>query len=228
MTYRCVATSVAGFIQQLSTAYIAHGYRYYAVRHIPERKDPARVDAKIVRAYELELSKWQRARRKRAGLANVQYIRHGHFAVLLASGPVGGHKFFRECPDYRDVQKKAIRYAGYSVGYSYSTNTKRWHASVRIDREQYLRVKAYLLDIATKRSAESLSEELRTLRFEPYARVARQYLTLLKAVNGERRRSGMPELPTTCLRLHRKSIFPFAERPVAEEVSGGEPAPQRP
>lgn len=210
MAYRCAATSVAGFIQQLAVGYIAHGYRYYAVRKIPKHKDPEKVDERIIKAYGVELSKWQRARRKRSGLANVQYIRHGHFAVLIATAPMGGHPFFRECPDYKDIRKKAIRYAGHSIGYSYSTNTKRWHASVRIDREQLLRLKAYLLDISTARSAESLAEELGSLRFEPYARVARQYLSLLKAVNARRRAAGLSELAATCLRLHRKSIPPFS------------------
>ena len=210
-SYRCEAASVAGFVQQLATAYIGHGYRYYAVRQIPERKDPRRVDAKLIDLYGMDVSKWARARRKRSGYANVQYLRYGAFAVLIASPPVGGHIFFRECPDYKDVRQRAIRFAGYSIGSSFSTRTGRWHASVRIEREQYLRLRAYLLDIATKRSASALSEEFSTLRFEPFARVARQYLALLRQVNAKRRSAGLVELPSTCLRLHRKSIFPFGE-----------------
>ena len=209
--YRCEAVSVAGFVQQLATGYIAHGYRYYAVRRIPERKNPREVDAKLIELYGVDLSKWARARRKRAGYANVQYLRYGSFAVLIASPPVGAHAFFRECPDYKDVRQRAIRFAGYSIGSSFSTRTGRWHASVRIEREQYLRLRDYLLDIATKRDASSLTEELSSLRFEPFARVARQYLALLRQVNEKRRAAGLVELPTTCLRLHRKSIFPFGE-----------------
>lgn len=209
MVYRCEAASVAGFVQQLAVGYIAHGYRYYVVRRIPERKDPRAVDAKLIDLYELDLSKWARARRKRAGYANVQYVRYQHFAVLLASPPVGGHTFFRECPDYRDIRKKAIRFGGYSIGSSFSTRTGRWHASVRIEKEQYLRMRDYYVDIATKREASALVEELGSLRFEPYARVARQYLAILGRVNDKRRAAGLVELPATCLRLHRKSIQPF-------------------
>lgn len=209
--YRCEAVSVAGFVQQLATGYIAHGYRYYAVRRIPERKDPKQVDAKLIELYGLDLSKWARARRKRAGYANMQYIRYGTFAVLIASPPVGGHAFFRECTDYKDVRQRAIRFGGYSIGASFSTNTGRWHASVRIEKEQYLRMRDYFVDIATKREPSALTEELSSLRFEPFARVARQYLAILGQVNDKRRAAGLVELPTTCLRLHRKSIFPFRE-----------------
>ena len=210
-SYRCEAVSVAGFVQQLATGYIAHGYRYYAIRKIPERKDPRKVDAKLVEFYGLQLSKWARARRKRAGYANVQYIRYGGFGVLLASPPVGGHAFFRECPDYKDIRKKSIRFGGYSIGSSFSTRTGRWHASVRIEKQQYLRMRDYFVDIATKRDPSALTEELGSLRFEPFARVARQYLAILGHVNDKRRAAGLVELPTTCLRLHRKSIFPFGE-----------------
>jgi hypothetical protein len=35
--------------------------------------------------YKLDQSKWARARRKAKGLANVAYLRHGRFFVLLAT-----------------------------------------------------------------------------------------------------------------------------------------------
>lgn len=212
MLYRCATTSVAGFVQQLATAYIGHGYRYYAVRRIPRGKELRGVDARIVAAYGLALSKWQRSRRRRAGQANAQYIRHGLFAVLIATPPEGGHPFFRECPDYQDIRKRAIRFAGYSIGCSYSTRTRRWHASVRVEREQFMRMKAYFEEVATKRSTRSLSRELGGLRFEPFAKVARQYLSLLKRVNACRAAAGLEQLPESCLRLHRKSILPFETR----------------
>jgi len=124
--------------------------------------------------------------------------------------PYTRHAFFRECPDFKDVRKKAIRYAGYSIGYSYSTNTKRWHASVRIDREQFLRLKAHLLESACLREVDALERELGSLRLEPYARVARQYLTLLRAVNRKRDVAGLQRVSHRCLRLARRSVYPFA------------------
>ena len=48
MEYRCEATSVAGFVQQLAVAYVGRGYIFYVTGEIPEKKDPRVVDAKLV------------------------------------------------------------------------------------------------------------------------------------------------------------------------------------
>jgi hypothetical protein len=38
--YRCEATSVAGFVQQLAVAYVRNGYWFYVQGTIPKRKSP--------------------------------------------------------------------------------------------------------------------------------------------------------------------------------------------
>ena len=48
MAYRCVAISVAGFVQQLAVSYIANGYWFYVTGRIPEHKDPAVIDVKLI------------------------------------------------------------------------------------------------------------------------------------------------------------------------------------
>ena len=53
MEYRCEATSVAGFVQQLAVAYVGRGYFFYIVGEIPERKDPHAVDEKLIAKYGL-------------------------------------------------------------------------------------------------------------------------------------------------------------------------------
>ena len=83
MSYRCVATSRAGFIQQLAVGYISNGYYFYVAGVIPSEKSAERVDAKILAAYDIAISKWTRARRKRAGQANVQYLRYRRFYVII-------------------------------------------------------------------------------------------------------------------------------------------------
>jgi hypothetical protein len=51
MQYRCEATSVAGFIQQLAVGYLARGYLFYVTGRVPEGKDPKRLDEKLITKY---------------------------------------------------------------------------------------------------------------------------------------------------------------------------------
>src|SRR5512139_1638962 len=74
MEYRCVATSVEGFVQQLAVAYVQHGYWFYVAGWIPGRKDAEAVDRKLIDQYGIGISKWARARRKQQGLANLHYL----------------------------------------------------------------------------------------------------------------------------------------------------------
>src|SRR6187399_954067 len=67
MQYRCSATSVQGFIQQLAVGYIARGYYFYVVGRVPEGRDPQRLDEKLIAKYDVSASKGKRARRKALG-----------------------------------------------------------------------------------------------------------------------------------------------------------------
>jgi hypothetical protein len=82
--YRFEATSVEGFVQKLAVGYIARGYWFYVACCIPADKDPALVDAKLIERYDLGLSRWSRARRRRQGEAAVQYLRYRRFFVLIS------------------------------------------------------------------------------------------------------------------------------------------------
>lgn len=205
MGYRYEAQSIEGFIQQLAVSYVAHGYVHYAAGSIPEGKDPRAIDAKLLELYEVPISKWARARRKRAGLGNVQYLRHDRFFVLL--GTDGFHPFkLREGRVLRDLRKAPVHYAGYSVSF------RGGHASVRIALNEYKCLKAYFLELAPNRSVEALTVEFSSLPFEPYAGVRRQLLNLHRAVNRKRREGGLEELPFSCLRLRRRVVKPFESR----------------
>ena len=107
MTYRCEATSVDGLVQQVAVSYLRHGYWFYVTGMVPEEKDPEEVDQKLIARYEIDVSERERARRKRSGLANMQYIRHGHFFLLMCSQ--GSHEFLqREAEVVRDARKTSI------------------------------------------------------------------------------------------------------------------------
>ena len=115
MEYRCEATSVAGFVQQLASCYLPHGYWFYVSGQIPEHKNGGRVDDKLTGKYDVGLSRQSRARRKRVGIANIHYLRHDRFFVLLATH--GHHPFYDdEAGNIRDARRVSIKFAGYSIG----------------------------------------------------------------------------------------------------------------
>jgi hypothetical protein len=207
--YRSTATSIEGFVQQLAVGYITHGYWFYVTGTIPEHKEPSAVDAKLIARYGIAQSKWTRCRRKQAGLANVQYLRHGRFFILIATS--GEHPFFAaEAARLRDVREYPVQFHGYSIGCRLGRDGRRYHASVRIGREAYRALKAQFEHAATRRSTDELRRALRTLPFSPFAPVRRQFCTLLRVINGRRKTAGLELLSWDALRLRRRSVCPFA------------------
>jgi hypothetical protein len=211
--YRCEAKNLGGFVQQLAVSYVARGYWFYVTGSIPERKDPAAVDAKLIERYQLGLSSWTRARRKRAGLANAQYLRLGRFFVLLATP--GKHRFFEdEAASLRDVRRVPIKFCGYSIGY------RQGHPSVRIEPGEYKRLKAHFLELATKLSAERLEARFRALGFEPYAPIRGQLLCIHRAVNRRRKVAGLRSVEA-CFCFKRRIYRPFEPEQPLGKVPGG-------
>lgn len=215
MQYRCVATSVEGFVQQVACCYLPHGYWFHVSGYIPEHKDPATVDAKLMEHYGVDRSRWSRVRRKRAGHANIQYIRHGRFFMLLSTH--GRHRFFEdEGEQVRDARRSPIRYAGYSMSH------RGGHSHVRIELEEYRNLKAMLLDLSTRRPVGALARMFRELPYEPYAPVRRQLLNLWRGVNRQRKLAALPLLPIECIRLRRRIVRPFDSALELAGPSGGE------
>jgi len=206
MVYRCEATSVEGFVQQLACNLVNHGYWFYTVGTIPVDKDARMVDEKLIRGYGLELSKWQRARRKAKGDANVSYLRHERFFVLLATE--GEHIFYEREGQVRDIRREPIIFEGYSIGCSKGSDG-RYHASIKIYSDTFNERLSYLVGLALHRSVDNLAREFHAVQFAPYARVRRQLLRLLREVNEVRRTAGFEILPRTVLRLRRFPVKVF-------------------
>lgn len=202
--YRCEVPTLGGFVQQVAVSYLAHGYFFYVAGIIPEGKDPRRVDEKLVQRYRLDISKWARARRKRAGLANVAYVRHCRFFVLLATH--GEHPFFEEeGAAVRDVRRVPIKFGSYSIGF------RGGHPHVRIAAATMLDLKEQLRRLALRRSSADLAEILHRLPFEPYAPIRSQFCELLRLVNRTRVVAGLDRVPNTCLRFRRKPLRVFGD-----------------
>lgn len=209
MEYRCATVSVTGFVQQLAVNYVTHGYWRYASGLLPEGKNLVRIDEKLVDKYGIDVSMWARARRKKKGLANLQYIRHGRFFVLIATE--GAHPIFlrEEGAVLRDVREIPICYAGYAIGY------RGGHAQVRIEQGELNRLRSYFLDIAVHRRADSLARELRALPFVGYASIRSQLYTLFLDINKKRATMGYEPVPHGVLNFERPIVYPFGGPAVA-------------
>jgi len=229
MQYRCAATSVAGFVQQLASCYLPHGYWFYVSGVIPPGKDPEAVDEKLIAKYGIGVSRTSRARRKAVGIANVHYLRYERRFLLLATH--GFHPFYDdEGRSIRDARRVPIKFEGYSIsvakggfkrkqnGQDAPVRDNRWRVRVQIERELYKGLKAYLIDIAPHRSAVWLAAEFRDLPFEPYAPVRQQLLNLLRYTNRRRQAAGLPTLGPAVLRYRRRIVRPFEPIDEAETV----------
>jgi hypothetical protein len=219
-------------VQLLACNYLPHGYWFYVTGWVPGNKDVRQVDAKLIAKYDIDLTRTTRARRKKSGRANLRYLRHERFFVLLATH--GQHWFFaEESASVRDIRDVPLKFAGYSVAYRRGNRKRdgtvdsRWHSHVQIERNRYNELKAYFLQLAAHRSAGSLAREFYQLPFEPYAPVRRQLLNILRAVNLVRKRARLEPLPYQVLPLRRRVVKPFEPTPgsaVRVEYAEGRPA----
>jgi hypothetical protein len=201
--YRCETKTIEGFVQQVAVNYVGRGYYFYVTGVIPERKDARAIDRKIISQYGIDERKWTRARRKKGGLANLQYIRHGRFFVILATH--GKHAFFEEEKGVlKDIRETPLKFASYAIGY------RGGHPSVRIERGTYLELKAHFLGMALW-SREKLERLFWNFPFEPWAPVRKQRGTIFRRVNERRRLAGFEQLDYSCLRMRRIISTPFEE-----------------
>jgi hypothetical protein len=205
--YQCEATSIEGFVQQLANL-VAKGYRFYVTAEVPEHKLPRAVDSKLIGLYKLDLTKWARYRRRKAGGASVAYLRYGRTFVLISTE--GAHRFRDENPAALDIRREPIRFHGYSIGSGKGTDG-RFHASVKIHADAFAELLAYFQGLALHRAAETLSREFQSLKFSPFARVRRQYLKLLREVNLLRTVAGFELVPLSALRLRRVPVKVYAD-----------------
>ena len=220
MQYRCVATSPEGLVQQVAVSYLRHGYWFYVTGRVKAGKNPAEIDRKLINKYGIAISERERSRRKRRGLANLQYIRHHNWFVIVATE--GHHPFKQqERSQIRDCRRVPIKFEGYSISYRRCGQTPKgggptkWRSCVRIDNETFRDLKAFFLERACHRSAENLAADFARVPYARYAPVRRQLLKLLRLVNEARARNGFAAVPHTALRLRRRIHRPF-EQPAAD------------
>lgn len=226
MSYRCLAQTPQSVVQLIAASYLRHGYYWYVTGTIPEGKDPGAIDQKLIEKYGIDVSEWERTRRKKSGLANVQYLRFDRWFILMVTE---GHHPLKaptrkggEKEQLRDARRVPIRFSGYSISYRRSgitpkgadpihDSTRKWHAHVRIDEPTYRKLKAHFLDLACHRSVENLAGELSAIPFARYAPIRRQLLTLLRRINEARKPMGYELVPYSALNLRRAPVKVYAD-----------------
>lgn len=220
MKYQHEVKSLRAFVQRVACEVASRGYTFYVTGHIPAGRTPVEIDQKLLKGYGLSLSKFQRYRRKSRALASVQYVRHGHYFVMFAT-PGESTWFEREQwpreirrkrgSRIKDLREEPLRYSGYQIAIRRSSNTGRDHVSVCIQREEFLGLKAYFLDIACKRTVDALRWEYANLPFEPYRGVKKQYGEIARAVNAKRKTQGLEPVPLSALPARRKVVPTFLD-----------------
>ena len=206
-SYRCIAASLEGFIQQVAVSYIRTGHFFYVRGTIPADADAAAVDTKIIAKYGIDITRWGRALRKQRGEANMQYMRlHREFLIMATHGQ---SLFFElEGEQVQDCRRRPIKICGYSLSY------RGGHPHVRIDLETYLAFKAEMTVQALRLSRVELESVLGTQRFVPYAPVRRQLWNVWREVNRVRAMAGLELVTQECLPLRRRIVRPFVDIPV--------------
>lgn len=167
-----------------------YGYVFYGCGTLPPRLEGSKADAMIGWKYGISVSRWVRCRRKKQGLANVVYLRHGRFFVIMATP--GKHLFFEREQDIRDFRKQPLRVGGYSISLR---NSKVF---VTVDHQEYRKVKDELLAIALHNS-KKLEAKFVAIPWLKYTPVRKQKAKIFKLVNQKRKQAGLQPLSIRCL-----------------------------
>ena len=220
MEYKYEVTSLVGYLQRVATHLLPKGYYFFVQGLVPEGKSTSAVDAKLLAKYDVAKTEGARRWRKSQGLGNVQYVRFDRSWILLATH--GDHPIREgEGDNLKDVRRTPLRIGDYTIYVKRGNYLKklsadepvapdgRWRVRVLIARKPYLELCAYFLSIACHRRAETLSQELFSLPYVPYAPVRKQLLKLLRLINAKRQAAGYAKIPPTCLRFKREIVRAF-------------------
>ena len=226
--YRTEVKSVRAFVQRVACEVVNRGYVFYLTGHVPEGRDPEAMERKLDELYGYKLSKHQRLRRKRKGLASLHLVRYGRFYAMFATP--GKHEWFEgeEWPRevrlkrgrrVKDLRLEPLRFEGYQIGVRRSQRDGKEHVSVRIQKEEFEGLRAYFLELACSRNIENLRWELSTIPFEPYSGVKRQFWKIIREMNGLRKTQGLEPLPLSAARMTRKVVKTFEDVGLVGQVA---------
>lgn len=176
-----VLRSLHALIQQ-TAYYVSHGYYFYHAWTMNPLK-VEKTDSKILELYpEANFDKYKKSRLKKEGFAKLSYLRYGQHCILLSTA---GKSTFLEREKFKDAREISIPVGDYTVFMGQKLN-------VKVSKARFAEYRAYFDDIAVKRKAETLKEELVKLfpRQVLWGGVRRQIYTLIKHINEKRNTMG--------------------------------------
>lgn len=202
--YRFV--NIHHFVQRVASDIVRHGYIYYVKGYVPEGKNPCEVDSKLLANYDIAISRWVRARRKKKGIASIHYARHQRTFVMFA--PAKGYTPWFEWErgaGIRNITREPLVVSGYSISSKYCSSTRRIHVAVRIHPNEFRALKEYYLYLAFRLPKERLERELADFPFEPWAGVKQQRWGIIREVNQRRKRAGVPLVDVRGIPISRRA-----------------------
>lgn len=170
---------------------VGRGYYWYHVGCIPAGKvDKAlKIDAKIIEKYNIDLSKDQRARRKKKKLSNFYYLRWQNIFVILHTDGIIDMEVDDNFYDIRVKQKEFNRLhiavseaVGFNIVLQHKDSNKR-NVTVTFSNATYKNLKAEIEDTIKNRQVKQLEHFFESLRNLPaWQGVIKQEYKLLEEV----------------------------------------------
>ncbi|MBE9117279.1 hypothetical protein IQ249_15365 [Lusitaniella coriacea LEGE 07157] len=181
-TCRFIADTPVQFVRKVAIDYLRFGYVRYALREIPDTKDPEMVDAKLLNCYDITTCATRRARRRHKGFANVVFVRYQRSFVLLAT--LGTHRLFDPLASY-DFRTVPLHFHDYSIG------VRRGVPCVRVRQTVWRDVEGRFAQLALK-PKEVIERKINALPYARFPGVLRQKFALVCEINQRRKRAGLP------------------------------------
>lgn len=185
MRSQFVATSTAQFIRKVAIDYVRFGYVRYALRSIPDHRNPWAIDEKLRYCYDITTDTKKRTRRRQKGLGNVVFVRLGHRFVLLATE--GEHQAFNRLVSHK-IQKTPFCFEQYSISIGGNSTPV-----VTVRRPVWKAVK-HRFKLIGLHDHQEVQRKFDKLPFAAFPGVIRQKRKLGQAINNRRKVAGLPLL----------------------------------
>lgn len=172
MQYQCATWQ--GLIQEL-VYLVGRGYYFYCIVPLNFKKcgkNWAKTDKKLIKKYEMNISKFQRARKKKKGKSNFYYLRWQHVAIMLhTAGDVDSTVYNDRFLDLRERQKKIVLKISdliwLQINLGAPKNDNKRHIEVRLYKDSYNGFKDNLERVIQLKNKEMIFNEFNKINGIP-------------------------------------------------------------